>query len=125
VVKQFISAELKPVAGTIEMAGMGAGQPGLPRQFRWGARQIQVVQVLRTWRETGSCRNGGGEQYVRKHCFEVLLDTEERAEIYFERQARSGKSRSRWWLRAIEQAAGFDKADSAGPAACKDRGFLA
>jgi hypothetical protein len=94
----FIGAAIQPVAGTIDPARMIAGEPGLPRQFQWGARTIGVVRVLRTWRETGSCHHGSGEAYVRKHWFEVLTDSGDTMKIYFERQPRSGKNRNRWWL---------------------------
>jgi len=107
--KQFIGAALRPIPGTIEKNRMSVGEPGLPRQFRWGSETIQILQVLRTWRETGACRHGSGERYVRKHWFEVMLSPKDRADIYFERQARSGKSKSRWWLYTIERAV-HDKA---------------
>ena len=103
--KQFISAAIEPVPGTIEINRMSIGEPGLPRQFRWGSQTIQIVQVLRSWRETGPCRHGSGERYARKHWFEVLLNSEDRADLYFERQARSGRNNSRWWLHTIESGA--------------------
>ena len=102
--KQFIGAAIRPVPGTIEITRMSIGEPGLPRQFQWGSDTIQIVQVLKTWRESGACRHGSGERYVRKHWFEVMLGSEDRADIFFERQARSGKSKSRWWLHTIEKA---------------------
>jgi hypothetical protein len=100
--EQFISAAIQPVPGTIDAVRMSTGEPGLPRQFRWGAQTIQIARVLRTWRETGPCHHGSGEAYVRKHWFEVLTDSGATMKIYFERQARSLKNRSRWWLFTID-----------------------
>jgi hypothetical protein len=104
-VEQFVSAAIQPVAATLDPVRMSTGQPGLPREFRWGQRTIQITQVLRTWRETGPCHHGSGEAYVRKHWFEVLTDSGETMQIYFERQRRSRNNAARWWLFTINQAA--------------------
>jgi len=101
---QFVSAAIEPVAGTIDPGRMSRGEPGLPRQFRWGSQTIQIVSVLRTWRETGPCRHGSGERYARKHWFEVVTDAGETMKIYFERQARSRQIKSRWRLFTIDKA---------------------
>lgn len=79
--------------------------PGLPRQFRWKARTIHVARVLKTWRETGPCRHGSGEAYVRKHWFEVVTDSGALMTIYFERQPRSRKNIARWWLFSVVEDA--------------------
>ena len=100
--EQFISAAIQPVAGTFDAARMSIGEPGLPRQFRWRSEIIQIARVLKTWRETGPCRHGSGERYVRKHWFEVLTDSGETMKIYFQRQPRSRNNRTRWWLFTID-----------------------
>ena len=100
--EQFISEAIQPVVGTFDTARMSAGEPGLPRQFRWKSQTIQIVSVLKTWRETGPCHHGSGERYVRKHWFEVLTDSGETMKIYFERQRRSRNNRARRWLFTIE-----------------------
>lgn len=101
--EQFVGAAIQPVADTLDAARMSTGAPGLPRQFRWGAATIEVQRVLKTWRETGPCRHGSGEAYVRKHWFEVLTESGDTMKIYFERQRRSRTSRDRWWLFTIER----------------------
>ena len=103
-VEQFISAAIQPVVGTIDAARMSTGEPGLPRQFRWRSQTIQIARVLKTWRETGPCHHGSGETYVRKHWFEVLTDSGDTMKIYFERQPRSRRNRSRWWLFTIDKS---------------------
>ena len=75
--EQFVGTAIQPVAGTLDASRMSAGEPGLPRQFRWGQRTVTIVQVLRSWRETGPCHHGSGETYVRKHWYEVLTDSGE------------------------------------------------
>jgi len=101
---EFVSAAIQPVAGTIDAALMSTGQPGLPRQFRWGSQTIQIARVLKTWRETGPCHHGSGERYVRKHWFEVLTDSGDTMQIYFEQQPRSRGNKRRWWLFTIDKS---------------------
>jgi len=100
---QFVSAAIQPVVGTIESTRMSIGEPGLPRQFRWGSQTIRIVSVLQTWSETGPCRHGNGERYTRKHWFEVVTDSGDTMKIYFERQARSRQIKSRWRLFTIDK----------------------
>jgi hypothetical protein len=96
--ERFVDEPLEPVVATADTALMAGGAPGLPREFRWCGRTIEVTAVLRTWRETGKCRHGSGENYVRKHWFEVATADHETLKIYFERQPRRGRKESRWWL---------------------------
>ncbi|MGA2059153.1 MAG: DUF6504 family protein [Thermoguttaceae bacterium] len=102
-VEEFISEAIQPVIETIDTARMAAGEPGLPRQFRWRSQIVQITQVLNTWRETGPCHHGSGEQYVRKHWFEVSTDSGVKMKIYFERQPRSANKKNRWWLFSAER----------------------
>lgn len=100
--EQFVGAAIEPVAETFSTARMSTGQPGLPRQFRWGSATVEIQRVLRTWRETGPCRHGSGEAYVRKHWFEVLIVSGDTMKIYFERRRRSRTGKDRWWLFSID-----------------------
>ena len=104
--ERFIGAAIQPVAETFDASRMGTGEPGLPREFRWGPRTVRIVQVLKNWRETGPCRHGSGERYVRKHWYEVHADSGETMRIYFERQPRSRKNKSRWWLFSVGESNG-------------------
>ena len=101
--EHFVGEAIQPVVETIDTARMAAGEPGLPQVFQWKRQTIRIVKVLKTWRETGPCHHGSGEAYVRKHWFEVVTDSGLQMKIYFERQPRSGKTKSRWWLRSIEK----------------------
>jgi len=51
--EQFISEAILPVVSTFDTSRMAVGEPGLAREFLWRGRTIEIVAVLRTWRETG------------------------------------------------------------------------
>jgi phosphoribosylglycinamide formyltransferase-1 len=103
----FIAEALEPLTGEVDTARMALGEPGLPAAFRWRGRRIEVLEVLRSWRETGPCSHGSRELYLRKHWFELATSCG-RVRIYFERQPRRGKKGHRWWLYSME--GGADKA---------------
>ena len=102
--EEFISEGIQPVPGSFDTSRMAAGEPGIPHQFRWRSRLFAVSKVLRTWRETGPCHHGSGEAYVRKHWFDVQTESGEKLKIYFERQAKTGSSKRRWWLFSMERS---------------------
>lgn len=108
--EEFVSETIQPVVGTIDAARMSTGNPGLPRQFRWRSQTIEITRVLKTWQDTGPCHHGSGERYVRKHWFEVLTSSGDTMKIYFERQPRARRSRSRWWLFTIDKSQDPDRA---------------
>jgi len=103
--EQFVSEAIRPVVATCDTSRMAAGEPGLPRAFLWRGQTIEIAELMRSWRETGPCRNGSGESYVRKHWYEVVTSSGSRMKIYFERQARTRGTRGqRWWLFSVEEA---------------------
>jgi len=110
----FVSEPIKPVVATADVNAMAAGNPGLPREFVWRGEKLEIAAVLRTWRETGLCRHSRSESYVRKHWFEVETLSNRRARIYFERQARGGNRKQRWWLFSIEERDDAEQPELAG-----------
>ena len=98
----FISEAIEPVAATFDTKRMAAGAPGLPREFIWHGATIRIVEVRREWSETGPCRHGSGEQYVRKHWFQVRDDQRRLMTIYFVRHAKRGQAKERWQLFSME-----------------------
>lgn len=99
---QFVSEPITPIEGTMDMSGMAHGEPGLPGKFMWREREYTVGEVLERWKETGPCKHGGDEQYVRKHWYRIRTTDGIEMKVYFERQARSAKQRKvRWWLYTI------------------------
>lgn len=99
--ERFIGEDIMPVVATIDTSRMAAGEPGVPREFVWRGATIEVVAVVRAWRETGRCSHGSPENYVRKHWFEVTTASHGTMKIYFERQPRRGEKGSRWRLFTI------------------------
>ena len=79
---------------------MAMGLPGLPGAFVWQGQTIRISRVLREWHDTGPCRHGSSDRYIRKHWFDVEDETGRQLKIYFERNPRpraKGK-RDRWRL---------------------------
>jgi hypothetical protein len=101
--EQFVGEAIRPVLATCDTSRMAAGEPGLPQVFVWRRETIEIAGLVRSWRETGPCRNGSGEAYVRKHWYEVVTSSGSRMRIYFERQARTrGNRGQRWWLFSVQ-----------------------
>ena len=98
----FVSEPICPVVATADSNPMATGGPAMPREFTWRGNTLHITSVLRSWHETGPCRNGSPESYVRKHWFEVKTDSNQVAKIYFDRQPRGRKLTRRWWLFSIE-----------------------
>jgi hypothetical protein len=99
--ERFVSDIIRPVGAAWDTSRMAVGEPGLPGEFVWRGRTLKITAVLRTWRETGKCRHGSGELYVRKHWFEVAAAGNGTMKIYFDRHARGGRKNDRWWLFSI------------------------
>ena len=96
--ERFISEPLEPIGAAFDADAMARGEPGLPRRLRWRGEEIEILEVLRSWRDTGPCRHGSGERYLRKHWYEVRTASGAALRIYFERQPRGGRKAARWWL---------------------------
>jgi phosphoribosylglycinamide formyltransferase-1 len=101
---RFISEAIEPQIETCDTLRMAAGEPGLPRAFRWRGEILDVTTVLRSWRETGPCSHGSRERYVRKHWYEVATAGHGVLTIYFDRQQRPGRKEGRWWLFSMRAA---------------------
>jgi hypothetical protein len=101
--ERFISEPITPITETSDTSHMAIGEPGLPSQFLWRGRTIEIVSVLRSWRGTGKCRHGSEEMYVRKHWYEVVTRSAGIMKIYFDRQPRRGRKEARWWLFSIKK----------------------
>jgi hypothetical protein len=101
--ERFVSEPIQPVVDTCDTMRMAVGEPGLPRQFVWRGKLIEITAVLRTWRETGRCRHGSTDMYVRKHWYEVNTLANGTMKIYFDRHSRNRKA-ARWWLFSVRNA---------------------
>ena len=102
--KRLISEPLTPVVGGGNVGPVVPGAPLLPARFLWRGTEVAVAEELAEWRETGPCRHGSGERYVRKHWFRIRTAAGEEWELYFERQARSARElKLRWWLFTVAE----------------------
>ena len=101
--EEFVSETIKPIEGTFDTAAMTRGEPGLPAKFIWRDKEYEIAKVLEVWKETGPCRNGSSEIYLRKHWYKIQTTDNMIMTLYFERQARSkNQNKARWWLYTIE-----------------------
>ena len=96
----FIGESIIPEDTSFSVSPMAMGKPGLPRRFSWRGAGFSVLEVLEEWKESGNCRYGSGEHYLRKHWFRVRTTENHEMRIYFERQGRSSGG-SRWRLYSI------------------------
>lgn len=101
--QKFISESIKPVTASADTHMMESGGPGLPDEFIWRGKVLGIAAVLDSWHDTGPCRNGSAENYVRKHWFEVKTTEKQQARIYFDRQPRDRDPTKRWWLYSISE----------------------
>ena len=84
---------------------MARGEPGLPKRFTWRDTQYQVASVIRQWKTSGRCRNGGSEMYLRRHWYKIITDPLMIMTVYCDRQAKNRKRpKARWWVYTIEPA---------------------
>lgn len=101
--ERFVSEELSPVPDALDLSQSSPGEPAIPRQFRWRRATVEIRQVLRKWTSTSGCRHGSGEQYVRRHWYEIVTTDDRHMTLYFDRQARSSRERKkRWWVYSAE-----------------------
>ena len=101
--EKFVSEAIEPVPGTADNAAMVRGEPGLPGRFTWRDHEYEIAGVCEVWKESGPCRSGSAEQYLRKHWFKIETTEGQTMTLYFERQARSRRqNKARWWLYTIE-----------------------
>ena len=86
---------------------MARGLASMPMAFTWRGTRYVIAECLAERKVTApEGHRAGNEVYLRRQEFTVLLDTGQTAVIYFERQARPGRSRGaakqRWFLYTIE-----------------------
>ena len=102
--EEFIDEPIKPTPGTGIAAMAATGQPGVPSEFDWGGQRYHLAGIIGSWKTSGPCRHGGGEMYLRRHWYKLLVEPPLIMTIYCDRQARTRNPKSRWWLYSIEPA---------------------
>ena len=102
--EEFVSEPIQPVPGTTDSAAMVRGEPGFPRSFFWHDTEYVLDEVLGTWKQSGPCKSGSNEKYLRKHWFKIRTTDGSEMTIYFDRQPRSKRqAKNRWWLYTVAQ----------------------
>ena len=101
--EQFISEPIKPVPGSLDTARMASGEPGLPAEFIWRGERLIITRCIGSRRETGPCRNGSPEQYVRRHWYDLLDDQGRILKISFDRNPRGKQKTARWRLYSLTE----------------------
>ena len=97
--EEFVGQAITPTPGTFDATAMARGEAGVPREFTWRGRTYTVVELLASWKGTGTDR---GETYLRRHWFHVRVASGETITLYCDRQARNAKRpKARWWLYTI------------------------
>ena len=103
--EEFIAEPLEPHTGTFDTTRMATGSPGLPLGFTWRGESFRIAEVLAEWKQSGP-GTGGKERYLRKHWYRIRTASGLEMKLYFERQARSGRERTRrWWLFSVTEPA--------------------
>ena len=85
----FVSEPINPVEGTFDAVGMTRGELGLPARFIWRDKEYAVAEVLEKWKESGRCKSGSPEMYLRKYWFKIRCIDGSEMTIYFERRSRT------------------------------------
>jgi hypothetical protein len=97
---RFVSEPIRPDGGPADIEAMARGEPGLPRAFVWRERRFEIANVVSRWRSLGTDR---GDNYIRRHWYDIETDDGQRMRIYFDRNpGRRGSSQDRWWLYTVE-----------------------
>lgn len=87
-----------PEPGSFDARAMARGEPGVPRRFTCDGRRYEVAEVLGpAERETGPCRHGSDERYVRRHVTRVR--TTEGEVLTLSAARLSPRGAPRWVLR--------------------------
>jgi hypothetical protein len=104
--EQFISEPITPESGGFRTDLMSQELASLPSAFTWRGRRYEIEDCISHVKQSAhEGHTADGNQYLRRQTFEVVLNTGQRAKIYFERQAKPGVSRKaakrRWFLYSI------------------------
>ncbi len=98
--EEFISEPIDPDGPPPTGRGPAIGEPHLPGAFVWRGQSYRVGELIASWKQ--SSREGGragGEAYLRRHVYKLLMDDGATWTLYFTRQApSSGRRSARWFL---------------------------
>lgn len=97
---EFVSESIDPDGPPLAGHAPAIGEPHLPGAFVWRGQSYRACTLTASWKQ--SSREGGsagGEAYLRRHVYKLLMDDGTTWTVYFARQASSsGRRSARWFL---------------------------
>ena len=98
---EFISEPIS--VSEFDTSAMKSGLAGSPKAFTWRGEERTVVELVERRKfSRGDAHNPAKEKYLKREYFHVILDDGWHAELYIERQPRTGASakgrKQRWFL---------------------------
>jgi hypothetical protein len=100
--QMLISEPITPEPGSFATDLMHLGLAALPGAFTWRGRRYEITDCLDHVKGSRSENHAGGEKYLRRQTFRVVLDTGQIAVIYVMRRVAAGSSgKKRWFLYSI------------------------
>jgi hypothetical protein len=94
--RKFVSRPIAP-AGDGFITEASGSEPPVPRAFIWDGGTLAITAVLRSWRSSKTDR---GDNYLKRHWFELETSDGATIEVYYDRESRRGSSP--WWLYTIQ-----------------------
>lgn len=95
--RRFVSRPIAP-AGEGFITEASGSEPPVPSAFAWEGRTLEISAVLRSWR---SSKGDRGDNYLKRHWYELETRDGARIEVYYDREARRGAAP--WWLYTISE----------------------
>ena len=95
--RRFVSAAIQPTGSALASQATGS-EPPVPSVFSWAGRELAVKTILRTWRST---KNDRGDNYLKRHWYEIETTDGAILQVYYDREGRRGESP--WWLFTIDE----------------------
>jgi len=95
--RRFVSRPIRPADEGFITPATGS-EPPVPAAFVWDERKFEIRAVIRTWRSTKGDR---GDNYLKRHWYELETPDGVKLEVYYDREARRGTSP--WCLYTIDE----------------------
>jgi [ribosomal protein S5]-alanine N-acetyltransferase len=94
----FVSERIAPEPGYFDIAAMARGEPAVPHAFVWRGQRFDVARSHAARRAMGSDR---GDNYVRRHYYDVETTDALQMSLYFERNPSDRSKPKAWWLYTV------------------------
>lgn len=95
--RKFVSRPISPTGEGFITPATG-GEPPVPLSFIFNGRTFEISAIVRSWR---SSKRDRGDNYLKRHWFELETKDGATIEVYYDRETRRGASA--WWLYTITE----------------------